>query len=222
MREVLVFTPAKKRLGMLIDVERRAWGTTGGEELEASSSKIAARLESFREGIALATVNKIPAGSQYAFRFDWNGDPTSLSSWEEWTAHGWTDNVHLPEGNTGFLVGVGVNPEFRGEEFWHNLRFKNPMRISALLIARTLDTLFGLGVERVIANARIPFYHVRPEMRVEEYCALRRDDGEFYDPVLRFHERMGARILKPVEYSMEDKESRNGGCWVLYAHPYEP
>ncbi|OGG40727.1 hypothetical protein A3A21_01910 [Candidatus Jorgensenbacteria bacterium RIFCSPLOWO2_01_FULL_45_25b] len=217
MRNVFVFTPAAKRLNMLLDVERRAWGTAGGEELEASSAKIKARLTSFREGITLAVVEKIPAGSQYAFRFDWDGDSTSLSSWEEGTKHGWTDQVHVATGNTGFLVGVGVNPEFRGEKFTHNLRFPHTMRISELLIARTLDNLFEMGVEQVIANARIPLYHTRPEMGVDEYCELRQEDGAPYDPVLRFHERMGAKILKPVEYSMEDAESRNGGCWVLYS-----
>ena len=94
------------------------------------------------------------------------------------------------------------------------------MRISELLIAVTLDNLFQLGVEQIIGNARIPGYHLRPGLTVEEYCQLRRGDGKLHDPVLRFHERMGAEILKPVPYSMEDPESRNAGCWVIYRHPF--
>jgi hypothetical protein len=95
------------------------------------------------------------------------------------------------------------------------------MRISELLIARTLDSLFNYGVEKVIANARIPDFHTRPDMSVDEYCQLRRPDGKLYDRVLRFHERMGAKIIKPVPYSLEDPQSLNAGCWVLYQYRFE-
>jgi hypothetical protein len=90
-----------------------------------------------------------------------------------------------------------------------------------LLIAETLDKLFTLGVKQVIGNARIPYYHKRPDLDVGAYCALCREDGTSFDPVLRFHKRMGAEILRPVPYSMDDPESRNAGCWVLYRKPFE-
>ena len=210
----------------LMQVETEAWGADTGE-LNASGPKIRRRVESFPEGVTLAITQHVPSmkwasvGSQFAFRFDWDGKVSKLGSWEEHTASGWTDRVHQPRGATGFLVGVGVRPEFRQTEFWHRKRWKKPIRASMLLIAETLDKLFALGVERVIANARIPHYHLRPDLHVDTYCALRREDGLLFDPVLRFHERMGARILKPVPYSMEDAESKNGGCWVLYEQPFE-
>ncbi|MEK7099117.1 MAG: hypothetical protein AAB916_01205 [Patescibacteria group bacterium] len=235
---IKITTPGAEGIDELLFVETQAWGTTSGENLEASREKIIRRIRSFPEGITLATIwgpegiyeESDPVGSQYAFRCEWNGDPTALSSWDEHTADGWTDTVHCPDGNTGFLVGVGVVPGYRQYLFYHNhlapmhpwggTQWEKPMRISELLIAVTLDNLFKLGVERIIGNARIPGYHFRPTLTVEEYCKLRREDGKLSDPVLRFHERMGAEILKPVLYSMEDPESRNAGCWVIYRHPF--
>jgi|GEM_PF-2475029 len=208
-------------LGHLMLVETEAWGTAG-ENIGASRDKIARRIASFPAGVTLARTNDSqPVGSQFAFRFDWNGSPEALTSWDDLTACGWTDTVHCPQGNTGFLVGVGVAPAFRQKEFVHALRWKKPMRASALLIAVTLDTLFRLGVKQVIGNARVPAYHKRPELSVDDYCSLRRDDGKLFDPVLRFHEAMGADITKPVAYSMDDPESRNAGCWVVYRRPFE-
>jgi hypothetical protein len=218
-RKVFLGRPSIKEIDMLLEVEKRAWSTIG-ENISASKDKLSLRVND-GQSVVLATSNGDPAGTQYAFRFNWNGDYDLLTSWDELTGEGWTNKVHNPTGDTGFLVGVGVVPEFRKKRFLHNLRWEGEFRISELLIALTLDNLFTSGVEKVIANARIPLYHTRPSLSVEEYCQLRRDDGLLYDSVLRFHEKMGAVIIKPVLYSMEDVESLNGGCWVLYKHPFK-
>ncbi len=221
MKIKIISPVCQQQISALLTVEKEAWQSEG-ENIAAAEEKIRARIDSFPQGITLALGERDePIGSQYAFRFDWDEDVARLGSWDDYTACGWTYKVHTSEGGTGFLVGVGVIPKARGFFVTHNLRWKKPMRTSALLIAKTLDTLFSLGVQRVIANARIPFYHRRPDLNVEQYCNLRRDDSELFDPVLRFHERMGATILKPVSYSLEDAESLNGGCWVLYRSRFE-
>jgi len=222
MRATVQTVSCEKALGALVEIEKRAWSTPG-ENIEASQEKLRRRISPHSGGqtAVLAMVGKEPAGSQYAFRFNWDEDIERLSSWDEYTAEGWTDKVHVPGGHTGFLVGVGVIPEFRGKKFAHDLRWRGEYKISELLIAKTLDEQFSLSwVRRVIANARIPGYCTRPDLSVDDYCALRRADGKLYDPVLRFHERMGAEIIKPVPFSMEDAESLNAGCWVLYTHPF--
>jgi len=216
------FTP-HNLLERLIEVEEKAWSAQGNA-ISASAEKIRKRVVTFPEGVVIACDESKPelpvAGSQYFFRFDWDKDFSRLTSWEEATHNGNTWEVHRDDGTTGFLVGVGVVPEYRGKRVRHNLRF-GEHKVSELLIAFVLDSLFDAGVERVIANARIPFYHkIGSEMGVEEYCAFRQG-GKLFDPVLRFHERMGAKILKPVAYSMDDPESRNGGCWVVYERRFE-
>ncbi len=212
----------------LIEIEKLAWNA-GSEDLLASEEKIQKRVEVFPEGVSIATLKKgreiVPVGSQFCFLFDWDGDLNKLTSWDHLTNHGNIDVVHNVAGNTGFLVGVGVVPEFRNQRSTHNLRFIGEYKASELLIAFTLDSLFDKGVKQVIANARIPFYHLMPgwgtPMCVDEYCKLREANGKLFDPVLRFHERMGAKVIKPVAYSMDDPESLNGGAWVLYERRFE-
>jgi hypothetical protein len=218
---IKLVTPSfgREDLSALMSVEVQAWGAPG-ENIQAGLDKIQARIRCWREGITLATVNSQPIGSQYAFRFEWCGQLADLTSWDELTQCGWYEKIHQPEGTTGFLVGVGVIPAFRGQTFsgdaWDGTR-----KCSELLIARTLLRLFAGGVMRVIGCARVPGYHRWRELGLEEYCSLRRDDGLLEDPVLRFHERMGARVIKPVADAMEDPESRNAGAWVLYQRPVE-
>jgi hypothetical protein len=217
------FRPLVNDIDFLVEVEKLAWSSVG-KNIEASREKLRARIESHNHGqsVVLAMINGNAAGSQYAFRFNWDENVDALRSWDEYTAEGCTDKVHNPQGTTGFLVGVGVVPVFRGIRVNHNLRWSGEYKISELLIAATLDNLFTHDcVRQVIANARIPFYHKHPEMSVDDYCSFRREDGKLFDPVLRFHERMGAQTLKPVAYSMDDQESLNGGCWVIYRHPFK-
>lgn len=221
LRTAMLFTPhhSAEHVAMLAEVEHLAWNSPG-EHIAATSEKIDARLCCFSGGVTLATLDGRAAGSQYAFRTQWNGVPEALTTWDEMTCHGWYDRVHSDNGNTGFLVGVGVVPHFRGEFIRHNLRWQGAYKLSELLIARTLEVLFSVGVSSVIGCARLPLYHHFPEYTVEQYCALRRPANDLVDPVLRFHERMGARLIRPVNDAMEDLESLNAGCWVVYHHPF--
>ena len=208
----------------LVQVEELAWNV-GGSDILASKEKISKRVMIIPEGTSLAFLPTGEAvGSQYAFRLHWSGNTEVLTSWGEWTNDGNIEKIHHVDGDTGFLVGVGVIPKYRGKKLTHNLHFAKEYKASELLIALTLDNLFDAGVKQVIANARVPFYHTMPEcgvsMNIDEYCAFRDKDGKLYDPVLRFHERMGAKIIKPVQYSMEDPESLNAGAWVLYQHRF--
>lgn len=213
---VEIFTPdcTEKIIDALCQVEKLAWSSPG-ENIEADREKIVSRLKGFNQGVSLSLVNSKPAGSQYSFTFNWEGELNYLTTWDQATCNGWTDKVHIGGGNTGFLVGVGVVPEFRGLKFNCDLAPEGH-RISELLIAYTLDKLFGLGVKQVVACARVPLYHTKPELSIEEYCTLRRADGKLYDPVLRFHERLHAELIKPAAYAMDDAESLNAGCFVCY------
>ena len=212
-------------LDKLMQVETKAWNTPG-EDISASSEKIGKRIHGLPNNTLIAydlsSNDRAVAGSQYFFKFNWDGDAKHLTSWDELTQKGNIEKVHKEKGNTGFLVGVGVVPEFRNKKYDHVHWYPGQYKVSELLIGFALHKLFDSNVLQVIANARIPHYHLKPEMDVDTYCKHRREDGKLFDPVLRFHERMGAQILKPVKFSMEDEESRNGGCWVLYKKAFQP
>ena len=91
-------------------------------------------MELLPEGTVIAYDDSVPelpaAGSQYRFKFNWNGDLSVLNSWNDATNHGNIDEVHAEDGNTGFLVGVGVIPEYRNKYFEHNLDFPGTFKIS--------------------------------------------------------------------------------------------
>ena len=219
MKVLLKSVKTLEDIDNLIIVEELAWGSPG-ENVLASRAKIEGRINS-GQCISLAMCDGKPIGSQYAFRFNWDGDTKKLGSWDKHTAEGWTDKVHIPNGNTGFLIGVGVIPEFRGLKFENNLRLWPADKISRLLIAFTLRKMFDIRadiepVKSIIGNARVPFYHLHADLSIKEYCKLRREDGKLFDPVLRFHKSMGAELIKPCKFSMEDAESLNAGCWVKY------
>lgn len=211
-----IITPNRSddNLNALCKVEHLAWSSPG-ENIEANRVKIEARVRSFQTGVSLALVEDKAAGSQYSFTFEWNNEVSVLTTWDELTSYGWINKVHKDGANTGFLVGVGVCPEFRRQKFMSNI-IEGERRISELLIIYTLQKLFNIGVTQVIACARIPLYYTKPSLDVYEYCSLKGETGEPYDPVLRFHKRLGADFIKPVPYAMEDAESQNGGCWVIY------
>jgi hypothetical protein len=197
----------------LCDIEHAAWSLPG-EVIEAEPRKIEKRVET-GQVVTIARVGGQPAGSQFAFKFNWNGNVETLTTWDDLTANGWTDKVHVPDGNTGFLVGVGVVPKFRQDVFENNL-VESPQRISQLLLVNTFIKLHQEGIRHVVGCARIPFYHQKSVLDIEAYCSYRCDDKKLFDPVLRFHERLGAKIIKPVAYAMDDQESLDGGCWVKY------
>ncbi len=212
-------------LKRLLEVERLAWGSDG-ENLAASFDKIQDRVDTCPRFVFLALLqNKdtlSTVGSQFAFTTKWDGDISVLGSWDDFMNKGWIGSLHEESGKTGVLVGVGVIKKYRGEKFFSNVFPKSQHKASELLIAFALESLFNSYVEEVIGNARVPGYHTLSEenLEIQEYCSLREPNGLLFDPVLRFHERMGAEILKPVNYAMEDPESLNCGCWVIYRHRF--
>ncbi len=213
MGTVSLHFATKNDIKALCFVEEHAWSLQG-EVIKAEPEKIHKRVET-GQIVTIAKINRQPVGSQFAFRMNWNGNLESLTTWDQLTSEGWTDKVHVSTGNTGFLIGVGVVPKFRGQGFSSNL-VSSPQRISQLLIINTLKGLYSQGVKQAIACARIPMYNQKPKMLVEEYCRLHREDGQLFDAVLRFHKGLTAQILKPIDYAMNDLESLDGGCWVKY------
>lgn len=217
MKRVELKFARRKDVNDLCEVERKAWALPG-EIIIAEPRKIKRRVET-KQVVTIARVDGEPAGSQFAFQFDWNGNVDTLTTWDKMTHEGWTDKAHNSDGSTGFLVGVGVISKFRQDVFANNL-VDSSQRISQLLLINTFRELYQRGVRKVVGCARIPFYHQKPGLAVERFCQLKRSDGLLFDPVLRFHKRLGADIIKPIVYAMDDNQSLNGGCWVRYDLDY--
>jgi hypothetical protein len=57
------------------------------------------------------------------------------------------------------------------------------------------------GLDHLVAPVRPMLKHHYPLVAIEEYVAWRRDDGSAFDPWIRVHERLGARIARPLPRS---------------------
>jgi hypothetical protein len=57
------------------------------------------------------------------------------------------------------------------------------------------------GLEHLVAPLRPMLKHLYPLVPIEEYVAWRRDDGSAFDPWIRVHERLGARVSRPLPRS---------------------
>ena len=60
----------------------------------------------------------------------------------------------------------------------------------------------GHGFDALVAPVRPSWKERYPLVPIERYAVWRRDDGLLFDPWMRTHERLGAKILKPEPRSL--------------------
>ena len=115
-------------------------------------------------------------------------------------------SLHLPNGPVIQLLGLNVLPDYQGQGLADEmLRF---VLHWALLLP---------GVDRVTGVTRFRDYRRRPGTSIAEYLARHDDKGQQADPVVRFHQGNGAKILGLVpNYRPEDFD--NEGCGVLIVY----
>lgn len=134
------------------------------------------------------------------------------ANWYEATNNGRiispTHSTHQKDSDCMFLIGVGVQPKFRG----HGLVSK--------LISRTLAEAKKEGKKFVFGYGRLPELHKRQKTSLrgaENYLKERKSNSELpLDFGARFHVRGGARCLSVIPNSMEDPESQNYGILIVY------
>lgn len=75
--------------------------------------------------------------------------------------------------------------------------------LSSLVIATMGQLATIAGFKALVAPVRPNHKDRYPMTPIERYCAWRRDDGLPFDPWMRVHARLGARILRAEPRSME-------------------
>ena len=183
-------------------VEAEAWP----EELRASEEKFRSRLKIFPEGFFGIYVGSVLAGTLTSMRT--NKQPTEDLKWAEVTGDGYIKN-HEPNGRWLYVASLGISGRHAGQGLGKQL-----LAGGAFRLAKTS------GCAGVFLQARPCDYDkyckTNGELPIERYLKLRKADGSHIDKELRFYERAGFEIVKPVENGEEDKASRNYTVTMQY------
>jgi len=92
--------------------------------------------------------------------------------------------------------------------------------LSELLLRAMAMATVATGLSRLVLPARPSMKERYPLMPIDRYAAWRRDDGLPFDPWLRVHARLGARILRPEPRSLRiDATVENWERWTDMSFP---
>ena len=135
-------------------------------------------------GALLAGCNSIPVW--------WDGDDTGLPDlgWD-WALESGVDNFlarRVP--NTLSAIGIQVDPAQRDRG------------VSSAALQAMRANAPPRGIRALIAPVRPPMKYVYPLTSIDRYVTWTNADGELFDPWLRVHARMGARLIRPCHQSM--------------------
>jgi GNAT superfamily N-acetyltransferase len=136
-----------------------------------------------------------------------NFDPNHPDhSWEEITDNGYITN-HNPNGNTLYVVDIGVRPAYR------------KYGLGKWLMQSMYEVVVHLGMERLLGGGRMPGYHkVAHELTAQEYI----DEvmkGNLKDPVITFLLRCGRTPVNLIADYLDDEESHNYGVLMEWKNP---
>jgi GNAT superfamily N-acetyltransferase len=121
----------------------------------------------------------------------WDGTPDGLPA-------GWDEQFErtvagLRDGTVADTLGalqVVVAPDRQGEG------------LAGRIVERFRERAAAAGLRALIACVRPTDKHRYPLVPIERYAAWTRDDGLPFDPWLRLHARLGARVVRPAPESM--------------------
>jgi ribosomal protein S18 acetylase RimI-like enzyme len=160
----------------------------------------------FPQGALCIEVNGEIAGSMTGLLVDF--DPQHPEhSWEAITDNGYIRN-HNPNGNTLYVVDIGVRPAFR------------KLGLGKWLMFSMYDVVVHLGLERLLGGGRMPGYHKHANEKSPEQYIDAVVKGELKDPVITFLLRCGRTPVKVVANYLEDEESNNYGTLMEWKNPF--
>lgn len=197
-------------------VEKAAWP----KDWQAPKDKFGDRIKTFPQGVFGIFENGKLAGVSTSMRINFNPETVDSyhKSWDEITGYG-RITTHEPDGNTLYVVSVGVQKQSQGRG------------IGQQLVAKQFEFAKILGCKYLMLGARLPKFreylesqNIKPETLPQAklikqalaYLGLRRNDGQRQEPEIRFYERCGLKVLKLSDPNFgPDPESCNFGVIML-------
>lgn len=197
----------EKDFSGLIRIQQESFPPPFPSELWWNTEQLESHVTHFPEGALCIEIDGEIAGSMTGLLVDF--DPSHPEhTWEEITDHGYIRN-HNPEGNTLYIVDIGVRPRYR------------QLGLGKCLMLSMYEVVVQLGLERLLGGGRMPGYHKQAqEMTPEEYLDAV-VEGKLKDPVITFLLRCGRTPLQVVADYLEDEESCGYGALMEWKNPFK-
>ena len=122
----------------------------------------------------------------------WDGTAEGLpSGWGTTLERGVNDAQHMQPANCASALSIVVHPKHRRKG------------LSRLVLQAMCTTVKNQGLDDLIAPVRPSLKHYYPHTPIEQYITWRQADGTPFDPWVRTHWGLGARILALAPASMQ-------------------
>lgn len=132
------------------------------------------------------------AGMGNSIPVTWDGDGDSLPNdgWDAIMQLGVSNHIAKIAPNCVSAIQAVVVPQYKGKG------------VSQAIIKAMRSAALRQGLSRLIAPVRPNHKHLYPLTSMERYIDWKTPDGSLFDPWLRTHARLGARIMKVCPRSM--------------------
>ena len=98
-----------------------------------------------------------------------------------------------------------------------------PNLASAMVQVGIADLLIKRGISYFMGSPRLPGYQkFKDTMTIEEYAHKKDENGKYVDPVLRFHQKAGFKLVAVKADYWDDEESNNYSAIVKMENPMLP
>lgn len=183
-------------------LEKRVWGSNA-----ASAENIESRIRTFARGNIVGLLDEKVVG--YVGTVIINKDTERKSkTWYDYTDNGFAKSVYDPKGEVLFGISLTVDDECRNKGIGSNLL----INVARMAIENNLE--YG------ILGGRLPLYHTKSELSVEEYGELKNEKGQIFDSELRLYRKMGLDIVKYQKKYFKDPESLDYGVILKWNNPF--
>jgi len=133
---------------------------------------------------AVGLANSIP------FHWDMPFEELPEEGWDWVVVKGLKDKEKGTKPNTLCGLQVAVDTKYQGKG------------ISPVIVLEMLNTARDSGIGHVAIPIRPTLKSIYPLIPISEYIEWKREDGLPFDPWIRVHVKLGARIVKPCHKSM--------------------
>ncbi|MCM3724829.1 GNAT family N-acetyltransferase [Neobacillus cucumis] len=203
---VIVRNYEEKDFPDLIRIQQESFPPPFPSELWWNDEQLINHVNLFPQGALCIEVNGEIAGSMTGLLVAFD-DKHPDHNWEEITDNGYIRN-HNPNGNTLYVVDIGIRPSYR------------KLGLGKWLMFSMYDVVVHFRLERLLGGGRMPGYHKQADRMSAEQYIVAVVKGELKDSVITFLLRCGRTPVKVITNYLEDEESCNYGTLMEWKNPF--